>query len=186
MPRRPGPPGKTGADHVALAEAYVDDVLKGTRPACKWERLACERYRNDRKRERDPAWPYRFDPAAAERVCKFLELLPHTKGAWAARHELLKLPGWQCFIIINVFGWLHKVAPRTKPPSVPHEIPRSRRRFNEAVTVVPRKNGKSTGSAGVGLYMLAADGEFGAEVYSGAATERQAWRFFGRRGSWRW
>jgi len=111
MPRRPGPPGNPSAAHVALAEAYVDDILKGTRPACKWERLACERYRSDRKRERDPAWPYRFDPAAAERVCKFLELLPHTKGAWAARHELLKLPGWQCFIVANVFGWLHKLAP---------------------------------------------------------------------------
>ena len=44
--------------------------------------------------------------------------------------------------------------------------------------MVPRKNGKSLTSAGVGLYMLAADGESGAEIYSGAATEKQSWEVF--------
>lgn len=167
MPRRPGPtgPASTGkAEHVERAEAYVADVLTGRRPACKWERLACERYRRDRKRKADESWPFRFDQAKAERVCRFMELLPHIKGVWAARHELLKLPGWQCFILVNVFGWVRR--------------DNERRRFTEAVTVVPRKNGKSTGSAGIGLYMLAADGEHGAEVYAGAATERQAWEVF--------
>jgi phage terminase large subunit-like protein len=43
---------------------------------------------------------------------------------------------------------------------------------------VPRKNGKSALSAGIGLYMLCADGEFGAEVYSGATNEKQAWEVF--------
>ncbi len=33
-------------------------------------------------------------------------------------------------------------------------------------------------SAGVGLYMFACDDEFGAEVYSGATTEKQAWEVF--------
>jgi phage terminase large subunit-like protein len=45
--------------------------------------------------------------------------------------------------------------------------------------VVPRKNGKSALSAGIALYMLCADGEFGAEVYSGATNEKQAWEVFG-------
>ena len=39
---------------------------------------------------------------------------------------------------------------------------------------MPRKNGKSTTSAGIGLYLLVADGEQGAEVYSAATTRDQA------------
>ena len=39
---------------------------------------------------------------------------------------------------------------------------------------MPRKNGKSTLSAGIGLYLLVADGEQGAEVYSAATTRDQA------------
>ncbi len=31
----------------------------------------------------------------------------------------------------------------------------------------------------MGLYMLVADGEEGAEVYSGATTEKQAWEVYG-------
>jgi phage terminase large subunit-like protein len=52
------------------------------------------------------------------------------------------------------------------------------RRFRVLFVVVPRKNGKSALSAGIGLYMLCADGEFGAEVYSGATSEKQAWEVF--------
>jgi phage terminase large subunit-like protein len=39
---------------------------------------------------------------------------------------------------------------------------------------VPRKNGKSLFASAIGLYMLCADGTHGAEVYSGATTEKQA------------
>ena len=48
------------------------------------------------------------------------------------------------------------------------------RRFRTAYCAVPRKNGKSTLSAGIGLYLLVADGEQGAEVYSAATTRDQA------------
>jgi phage terminase large subunit-like protein len=48
------------------------------------------------------------------------------------------------------------------------------RRFRSAYCAVPRKNGKSTLSAGIGLYLLVADGEQGAEVYSAATTRDQA------------
>jgi phage terminase large subunit-like protein len=48
------------------------------------------------------------------------------------------------------------------------------RRFRTAYCAVPRKNGKSTLSAGVALYLLVADGEQGAEIYSAATTRDQA------------
>lgn len=149
--------------HVAQLEAYVAGVLSGEIIACKWIRLACERHRRDR--DAPASFPYRFDPAKAERVCKFCELFPHVKGRWAANHEKLKLQAWQCFAVGSMFGWVHK---RT-----------GLRRFRKARLYLPRKSGKSMLAAPIGLYMLAADGEAGAEVYSGATSEKQAWEVFG-------
>ncbi|WP_236215694.1 terminase large subunit domain-containing protein, partial [Metapseudomonas otitidis] len=52
------------------------------------------------------------------------------------------------------------------------------RRYRVILIFVPRKNGKSIIAGGTGLYMFCADNEFGAEVYSGATTEKQAWEVF--------
>ena len=81
----------------------------------------------------------------------------HIKGEWAG--ALIVLEPWQCFILTTVFGWIDG---------------RGRRRFKTAYIEVPRKNAKSTITSGVGLYLLAADGEQGAEVYSAATTRDQA------------
>lgn len=51
------------------------------------------------------------------------------------------------------------------------ESPRIHR---EALIGLPKKNGKSTLSGGLALYLLMADGEPGAEVYSAAAAKDQA------------
>jgi phage terminase large subunit-like protein len=152
------------APHVAAATRYAADVVAGAIPACLAVRQACARFQNDLARQPDPAWPFRFDNGKAERICRFLECLPHSKGKWASKRELLRLEPWQSFLLVNVFGWLRKAD--------------GLRRFREAFIVVPRKNGKSALSAPIGLYMLAADGEYGAEVYSGATTEKQAWEVF--------
>jgi len=52
------------------------------------------------------------------------------------------------------------------------------RRFRKALLLEPRKNAKSTWAAGIGLGMLSIDREHGAEIYSGATTEKQAWEVF--------
>jgi hypothetical protein len=44
----------------------------------------------------------------------------------------------------------------------------------EGLLGIPKKNGKSTMSAGLAMYLLVADGEPGAEVYSTASTREQA------------
>lgn len=150
--------------HVEAANKYARDVVAKKIIACKWVRLACKRHLDDLKRSQTKSWPYRFDPAKGERVCKFIELLPHTKGEWARRKELLKLEPFQCFKTVVLFGWLRKQD--------------GTRRFRKAYIELPRKNAKSTWAAAVGLYMLAADNEHGAEVYSGATTEKQAWEVF--------
>ena len=152
-------PGVTSAHH------YVRDVVAGCVPACRWIRRACERHLKDfRRAARDPAFPYRFDAAKAEKAIRFIELLPHTKGKWAAKKQRIELDVWQRFFVACIFGWVHKET--------------GFRRFRRASLYVPRKNGKSLLVAAIGLYMLTADGEFGAEVYCGATTEKQAWEVF--------
>lgn len=149
---------------VRAAEKYARDVVEGKIVACKMVKLACQRHLDDRKRKSSPSFPYLFDPAKAERVARFLQKLPHTKGKWAGRKMKVKLEPWQLFSVCIPFGWVHR---KTKF-----------RRFRVIVIFVPRKNGKSIIAGGVGLYMFCADDEFGAEVYSGATTEKQAWEVF--------
>jgi len=132
--------------------------------ACRLVIAACRRHLNDLKRVGDPEFGYRFDPAKAERCCRFIERLPHVKGKWASRKETIKLTAWQVFIVCCLFGWVNASTECY--------------RFREAYIKVARKNAKSTLSAGIGLYKFSADGEFGAEVYSGATTKKQAWEVF--------
>lgn len=145
--------------HVEKAHKYASDVVSGQILACKYVKQACQRQLDDLERWEGPDAPYRFDEAAAEFVCAFIECLPHIKGEWARQKRTIELEPWQCFILATVFGW---------------QRPDGTRRFRTAYTEVARKNAKSTLSSGVGLYMLAADGEPGAEVYSGATTRDQA------------
>jgi phage terminase large subunit-like protein len=100
----------------------------------------------------------------AEKAAKFIQLLPHTKGEWAFKRMPITLEAWQLFIVCCAFGWVQKGS--------------KLRRFREVYTEIPRKNGKSAISAGVALYCFTCDNEFGAEVYSGATTEKQAWEVF--------
>jgi phage terminase large subunit-like protein len=150
--------------HALQAEKYAKDVVDGKIVACKWVKLACKRHLDDREREKQPDFPYLFDGQKANKQCEFISLLPHTKGKWAAVGDRVKLQPWQQFNTCSIFGWVHKKT--------------GYYRFTEAYIEVPRKNGKSIWAAGVGHVKLSADGEFGAEVYSGATSEKQAWEVF--------
>ena len=152
------------ADFVGTALGYAQAVVKGKTVACKWVKLACKRHLDDLKASRRKAFPYYFDEDAANKICTFLSLMPHTKGKWAGKRETITLEPWQCFAFASLFGWKIKK--------------NDRRRYRKAYFAVPRKNGKSIIGAGIGLYMFSVDGEFGAEVYSGATTEKQAWEVF--------
>jgi phage terminase large subunit-like protein len=147
--------------HAQIATRYAEQVTAGEIPACKWIKLACQRHLDDLGQS---DFPFIYDEAKANRACTFIELLPHTKGRWAAKRELLKLQPWQCFIVGSLFGWVSRET--------------GYRRFREAYICVPRKNGKSPLAAAIGLYMLTADGEAGAEVYCGATSEKQALEVF--------
>lgn len=150
--------------NVAKAHKYAEDIVSGKIPACRLIQKACQRYLTDLSQQQAVRFPYYFDETKAEKACKFIQYLPHTKGEWAMKRQNITLEPWQLFIIANTFGWQRKSD--------------NFRRYREVYIEVPRKNGKSAISAGVGLYMFCMDNEFGAEVYSGATTEKQAWEVF--------
>jgi len=150
--------------NVNAANQYARDIVRGKTVACRYVIDACQRHLDDLAKEKTKKFLYRFDKDLAEKAAKFIQLLPHTKGEWAFKRMPITLEPWQLFIVCSAFGWVRK---GTKL-----------RRFREVYTEIPRKNGKSAISAGVALFCFTCDDEFGAEVYSGATTEKQAWEVF--------
>lgn len=134
-------------------------MLSGAIPCRRYVKKAVERHLKDLKEGR-----FEFDWDKATRALQFIEKMPHTKGEWAFRKERLKLEPWQIFADASMYGWIN-----------PDD---GYRRFNEGWVFVPRKNGKSAWTAAKGLYMLTSDGEYGAEVYAMATSEKQAIEVF--------
>lgn len=153
---------KIDKDYSAIALQWCNDIVSGKIPSCSKVIQACQRQLNDLKKQSDPDYPYRFDEKLANNRCKFSERLPHTKGKW--RGQKLTLSPYQIFFRTCVWGWVKKKD--------------GMRRFRTAVVFLPRKQGKSVDGADTGLFMLVADNEPGAEVYSGAKTEKQALEVF--------
>lgn len=103
--------------------------------------------------------PFYYDAEAAERAVRFFSTcLTHSKGELAGKP--LTLSDWQADKIIRpMFGWKRADGSR---------------RYRTVYVEIPRKAGKTTIAAGVALYLLTADAEPGAEVYSAAADRDQA------------
>jgi phage terminase large subunit-like protein len=135
---------------------YCIDVVDGKIPAGKLNRLACQRHLDDLRH--GPARGLAWHLDAADYAINFFPLLRHSKGEW--RGQPVMLQPWQCFTVGSVYGWK-----RTGD---------GLRRYVKAFEEVPKKNGKSTKLAGVGLFALVADGEQGAEVYAIATKRDQA------------
>src|SRR5512136_1866640 len=128
----------------------------------KFERLALMRQVSDLSLARRPeGHPKGFvwDEKAAKRAVHFIEgYCRHSKGEWAG--QPLMLEDWQKrHVIAPIFGW--KRADGT-------------RRYRAAYIEIPRKNGKTQLAAGVGLYLLVADNEPGADVFTTATKREQA------------
>lgn len=149
--------------YCAIARDYGERVLNGELPACEFVKLAVRRQNRDLERYSGVKSAYYFDEKEASLVCRFIELLPHTKGQLAG--QKIRLEPWQVWILTTIFGWRRRAD--------------GGRRFRRVYIEVPRGNGKSCLSSGVALYCLLADHEPGAEVYSFATTRDQAGIVFG-------
>lgn len=152
--RRTAPTKPAGVRRTVLA--YAEAVAAGRLPACRLHRLVAERFVADLRD--GPARGLVMDWEEAEIAVQFAGLLRHSKGEWAGR--VLALEPWQQFIMANLQGW--------------RRASDGCRRFRTSYVEVPRKNGKSTFGAAVGLLGLLLDNEPGAEIYSAATKRDQA------------
>ena len=102
---------------------------------------------------------YHYDEQAADRAVAFIEtMITHCKGEWSGQPFILE--HWQKDQIIKpIFGWKREDGTR---------------RYRTVYIEIPRKNGKSNLCAALGIYMLFADTERGAEIYSAAGDTGQA------------
>ncbi|CUB44118.1 terminase large subunit [Bacillus velezensis] len=116
-----------------------------------YKKLAADVYDQDSE--------YEYSVSRANHAIEFIEnYCKHSKGKWAGQPIELEL--WQKAFLAATFGFIHKVD--------------GTRKHREVFLVVARKNGKSTLSSGICLYLQVADGEGGAEVYAVATKESQA------------
>lgn len=147
--KRKAPPADPVAD-------YARRVVAGDVLVNKLHRLACERHLRDL--EQGPARGLRWDPKLASNAIAFYPtVLRHYKGEWSGKP--FDLAPWQAFIVGSLMGWVQTDGTR---------------RFREAYEEVPRKNGKSTKDAGLGLLLTFFDGEAAAEGYCAATKKDQA------------
>jgi len=99
-----------------------------------------------------------FDEQAAQLAIDFFhECLHHIEGAVAGQPFILE--PWEQAIVANLFGW---------------KKPDGTRRYREALIYVPRKNGKTPLTAGIGDYVLFCDNEIGQQDYCAAGEREQA------------
>ena len=107
----------------------------------------------------NPKGGYVFDQKKAEKPIQFIErFCKHSKGEWAG--QPLRLELFQKAFISALFGFVDQKT--------------GYRKYRETLFYVARKNGKSVMLSGLALYMLIADNEAGAEVYSVASKKDQA------------
>jgi phage terminase large subunit-like protein len=98
-----------------------------------------------------------YDAVKAERVVTFIGELRHTKGEWKNQH--FKLLDWQADLVKTIFGVIGADGYR---------------QCRTCYVTLAKKGGKTSLAAAIALYLLVADGEFGAEIYSCAADRQQA------------
>ncbi|WP_353420578.1 terminase large subunit [Staphylococcus coagulans] len=126
------------------------DIVASKRITKQYEKLVHDMYNHDK---------YVYDDDKAQRPIQFIETFcRHSKGDLAGKPLILDL--FQKAYISALFGFIDKDT--------------GKRRYTESFFYVARKNGKTTMLSAIALYMMIADGESGAEVYSVASKRDQA------------
>lgn len=110
---------------------YAQAVVNGEIMASNKNIQSCQRHLDDVK---NPLLNYHFDYKRANSVIDFFSELPDPKS-----RQLLKLAGYQTFIVGSLMGWRDSDG---------------NRRFTKAYVSMARKNGKTLTIAGLALYEL--------------------------------
>lgn len=133
--------------------SYWADIESGKVVVCDklrrtYEKIVCDL--GDAESE------YYYSPARANHVLEFAENYCHLIQG---RTGPVVLEKWEKAMLATIFGFVDATGCR---------------KYQEAILIVGKKNGKSLIASIVGLYLLMADGEPGPEVYAVATKRDQA------------
>lgn len=139
---------------------YAERVVSGEIVAGPHVRDACSRHLKDLRDGHLRGLIWKQDQA--DRAIRFFATVLKLNGG---DHEgkPFELSDWQAFIVGSLFGWYGSDGYR---------------RFRVAYIETAKGNGKSPLVAGIGLYMMVADGQQRAEVYAAATKKDQAMILF--------
>jgi len=153
---------------TADAIQYAKDVTDGTILANKYIRLQCQSFLNDLDTNQHNAdFRWEFSEALADHALGFMQLFKYVEGTVAGQQ--VQFSPWQAFLIANAYGWVDKANEGI-------------RRYTRLISLVGRKNAKSTVLALVGLYELRFGPE-GSQLVTMATQKEQAklvWNMSGR------
>ena len=148
-------------------EEYYKWICDNPNKVCKKIKTIYERLSKEVHEEKEVSFikegkvethKYHFDIEKAQRPIKFIEkFLRQSKGKWNGKP--LKLELFQKAMLEATFGFVDD---------------KGLRKYRKVIFFVARKNGKSVLDSAIANYMLVADKEGGAEIYSIATKKEQA------------
>lgn len=132
---------------------YARKVVSGEILASKKNIQSCERHLKDMNLK---VLNYHFDVEKANKVIRFIEVLPVPKTM-----KRMELKQFQCFIIGSLFGWVDDLG---------------NRRFTKAYISMARKNGKTLLLAGIAMHdlLLGKEPKFERTIGVVSHTQKQA------------
>lgn len=153
-----------GKQYKKTAIKYADDVISGKIIASDDVLNTCKRFKDDLKRT-----DLELRSTQPDAAISIIEgIFVHRQGESIEGEPLLgkplKLEPWQIFIIYNLLGFWYKGT--------------ERRRFNEALIFVARKNGKTSFIAALSFAVAIIQRKSGSKIYVVAAALKQALESF--------
>lgn len=147
-----------------VADKFADDVLNGKRIVGKEIELACQRYKDDLKR--DDIELRTTEPDFAINIIE--NILVHQQGEDLDGHPLQGKPfilePWQVFVVYNLLGFYYKES--------------NLRRYKEGFIEVARKNGKTSLIASLSFAISILMRHSGSKTYIVASALRQTLEAF--------
>lgn len=135
------------------AMQYAQDVISGKEITTPEVKIQCQWFLNDLEKQHDEDFQFYFDEEEVEVVEGILSLLNFATGIDIIGESVAKgLVGFQCFFIVNIFGWRFKEDPQ-------------KYRYRDVIMFIPRKNSKTFTASLVLIVLMLIEDDY-SEFYS--------------------